>query len=78
MNWLALILGLVRLAQSLADWRARTEAADGATAKVVADALNRSLDEVAAARSARQDMRADLDRGGPDRLRDDDGFRRRD
>lgn len=78
MNWLTLILGLVRLAQSIADWRARSTAEDGAKAKVIADALGRSLEEIAAARAARQDVRTDLGRGGRDRLHEDDGFRRPD
>lgn len=74
MTWLSALSALARLVLAIIEV-ARDERVRGAgRAEAIADAATHALDQIQAARNAR---RAAASRNAdPDRLRDDDGYRR--
>ena len=71
MSWPSLIkAGLLALV-ALVSWAKRREAIDAATAEILARQLQGALNEIERARTARESVSND-----PDRLHDDDGFKR--
>lgn len=75
MNWAALLKALLLAAASFALWLRDRGALDAAEAELLARHLKGTLDEIEKARAARSAMAGDLERY-PERLRDDDGFKR--
>ena len=72
---LNLIGGLTRLAVSLIEFFERRQLVDAGRARQQLDAIKGQIDATKIALAARETVRADIDRN-PDRLPDDDPFRR--
>jgi len=77
MTWLTLLKAMVVAASAFATWLRDRRLIDGARAETLSANLKSALDEIAAANAARDSVRRGLVRD-PERLRDDDGFRRPD
>ena len=77
MTWLTLLKAMVVAASAFAAWLRDRQLIDGACAETLSANLKSALDEIAAANAARDSVRRGLVRD-PERLRDDDGFRRPD
>jgi hypothetical protein len=77
MNWLSLIGGILSLVNSLIGYLRERKLIEGAVAEVLLQNANDSLDVIAKARTARQAVRDDLAKH-PERVRDDDGYKRQD
>lgn len=75
MDWLALILGVVKLLGALTGWLHDRSMMSAGQAKQVADELARQNDALNKALAAREAVRADIARN-PAGVSDDDGFRR--
>ena len=72
---LNLIGGLTRLAVSLIEFFERRQLVDAGRARQQLDAIKGQIDATKIALAARETVRADIDRN-PERLPDDDPFRR--
>lgn len=75
MDWLGLILWLMKVSAGLAEWRAAAETEETAEARVMARALNDAMAEIGRARAARLAAR-DAHRRDPAGVMRDDGFPR--
>lgn len=75
MDWLALVLALVKLLGGFTQWLHDKAMIDAGQAKTVANELKAQSDALSKALAAREAVRADA-AAHPDRLPDDDGFRR--
>lgn len=77
MDWLALALGLVRLLGGFVGWLHDRQMISAGQASQVATEMKAQTDALNKALAAREAVRADI-AVRPDRLRDDDGFKRPD
>jgi hypothetical protein len=77
MNWLAVIAAALALLRSLVEYLRDRRRIDAAVAEALLKSNREALDAVDRAYAARARLRADLERD-PDRLMQDDGFRRDD
>ena len=75
MTWLTLLESALSVLAALLSWLQRRGALTDAEAAIAARNLRSAIDEIAKANAARARARDDSVRH-PDRLRDDDGFRR--
>lgn len=75
MDWLALILGLVKLVGAFTNWLHDKQLLDAGQSKQVASELEKQHEILTKAIAAREAVRDDLTRH-PERVPDDDGFRR--
>lgn len=75
MTWLSLIAALIGLATALVKWLSDRGDVANATAAAILKGLREADEAIAKARAARDLVRSDIERN-PDRLRDDDGYRR--
>lgn len=75
MDWLALILGLVKLVGAFTNWLHDKRLLDAGQSKQVASELEKQHEILTKAIAAREAVRADLTKH-PERVPDDDGFRR--
>lgn len=75
MDWLALILGLVKLVGAFTNWLHDKQLLDAGQSKQVASELEKQHEILTKAIAAREAVRADLSRN-PGHVPDDDGFRR--
>lgn len=76
MNWVGLVLALVKLAGAITSWLHDAKMFKAGQAEEIAKALQEQADGLKVAIKARQDTRAELNRH-PEQLREDDGFKRR-
>lgn len=77
MDWLALILSAVKLLGAITSWMHDRQMVSAGQAEQIAAELKGQSDALTKALAAREAVRADIARN-PDRLRDDDGFKRPD
>jgi len=77
MDWLGLALGLVKLLGAFTGWLHDRAMISAGQAEQIAAELKGQSDALTKALAAREAVRADIARN-PDRLRDDDGFKRPD
>ena len=77
MNWLALLKALIVAVSAFTGWLDRRALLAAGRAEAVSEYLKRAIDDIEAAKRARETMAGDLVRN-PERLRDDDGFKRPD
>lgn len=77
MSWLNIIGVLLGLVQNLVSYLHERKVIDAATKEVLLQNAQDSLEVIAKARAARQAVRDELNKH-PERLRDDDGFKRPD
>lgn len=75
MTWLTLAAALIGLATALVKWLSDKGDVADATAAAVLKGLREADEAIAKAKAARALVRADAERN-PDRLRDDDGYKR--
>lgn len=75
MDWLALVLALVKLLGGFTQWLHDKAMIDAGQAKTVANELQAQNDALRKAIAAREAVRADAARH-PERVPDDDGFKR--
>lgn len=73
MDWLGLVLGVVKLLGAFTQWLHDRQMINAGAASQVAAALKEQSDEIDRALKARNAVRNDNERGG---LRNDDGFKR--
>ena len=76
MTWLGLIQALLTAVSALAAALGNRRLIDAGAAQAVAAHLAAALDEIGRADAVRDSVRRDLERE-PERLRDDDGFKRK-
>ena len=74
MDWLALILGLVKLVGAFTNWLHDKQMIDAGQSKQIAAEMEKQHGILTKAIAAREAVRDNLARH-PDKLRDDDGFR---
>jgi hypothetical protein len=77
MNWLSIIGTILSLTNSLIGYLRERKLIEGAVAEEMLKANNATLDAISRASKARQAVRDELNKH-PERMRDDDGFRRPD
>ena len=77
MTWLGILKALVFAVGTFASWLRNRQLIEAGRAEAIASNLKSVLDEIAAADAARDAVRVALERN-PQRLRDDDGFKRPD
>lgn len=77
MNWIGLALAAIKTVSALVGWLQSRQLLDAGAAREALAALEVANAAVEKGRKARADTRADLERN-PERLRDDDGFKRPD
>lgn len=77
MSYVQIVLGIVKLATALARYFERRGYLKQGEAAAILDGMKKETADVEIALSARRDARSELERD-PDRLRDDDGFKRPD
>lgn len=75
MDWLALILGLVKLVGAFTNWLHDKQLIDAGQSKQIAAEMEAQHAILTKAIAAREAVRADLSRN-PGHVSDDDGFRR--
>jgi hypothetical protein len=75
MSWLALIQSALTIVAAVLSYLRERRLVDGAVAEAVNKHLQGALDDIAKANEARDSVRVDAALH-PERLRDDDGFRR--
>lgn len=75
MDWLGLVLGLVKLLGAFTQWLHDRQMIDAGKASQVATELESQSNAIKKALDAREAVRADSIRN-PDGVSDDDGFRR--
>jgi len=75
MGWVGVLKLLLSLADQLASFMHDKQLMDAGAAKAVSASLKGALDEIQKATEARDRVRRGAD-AHPERLRDDDGFRR--
>lgn len=77
MDWLALILSVVKLLGALTSYLHDRQMLSAGQAEQVAKEMEAQTDALRKANAAREAVRADIARN-PDGVRNDDGFRRKD
>lgn len=77
MNWLGLVLAILAIARAILELVGQKRGADAAAAREALASLEKASARIQTAVQARAAVRDDLNRH-PERLRDDDGFRRPD
>ena len=77
MAWLGILKALVLALGSFATWMRNRQLIEAGRAEAIGVNLKAVLDEIAKADAARDGVRLAVERD-PSRLRDDDGFKRRD
>ena len=75
MDWLGLVLAVVKLLGVFTQWLHDRQMLDAGKASQVAQELETQSNAIRKALKAREDIRADAERN-PSRVPDDDGFRR--
>lgn len=75
MDWLALIVGLVKLLGAFTSWLHDRQMMSAGQAEQVASELKGQADALSKALAAREAVRSDLARN-PGRVSDNDGFKR--
>jgi hypothetical protein len=76
-TWVDILKALVLAVGAFADWLRNRQALESASAELIASHLQSALDEITRAENARNTVGRDMERA-PERLRDDDGYRRGD
>lgn len=77
MTWIGILKALVLAVAGVASWLRDRQLIEAGRAEAIGSSLKLVLNEIAAADNARASVRTDLERN-PERLRDDDGFKRSD
>jgi hypothetical protein len=75
MSYVQIVLGLVKLATAIAKYFERQGYLKQGEAKAILDGMEKETQDVAVALSVRRDTR-NFNERNPDRVRDDDGFKR--
>ena len=75
MTILSIIASVLSLAKWLVSWSERQGWIEEGRKQVILESLQRADDEIAKANAAREAVRTDI-AANPDKLRDDDGFKR--
>jgi beta-lactamase regulating signal transducer with metallopeptidase domain len=76
MNYFAFLMALVRLVSELIQWAAHQSVTKTQAANALSKAIQAAREDVNHAKSVSDHLRAELD-AHPERLRDTDGFKRR-
>jgi hypothetical protein len=76
-TWIGILKALVLAVAGVASWLRDRQLIEAGRAEAIGSSLKLVLNEIAAADNARASVRTDLERN-PERLRDDDGFKRSD
>lgn len=75
MSWVSLFLALVKMVAAIGGYLREKQLLDAGTQRALAALLREQADEMQKAAAIREKLDADL-AAHPDKLRDDDGFRR--
>lgn len=77
MTWIGILKALVLAVAGVASWLRDRQLIEAGRAEAIGNSLQSVLNEIAAADNARASVRTEFERN-PERLRDDDGFKRSD
>ena len=77
MTWISIVLALIKVASAIVQWRSNQKLMDAGAAKEILQSLENASAATEKGRNARKASNSDAELH-PDRVHDDDGFKRPD